>query len=234
MHTLYAQLRDQLRDRILQGQLVPHDKLPSESELSAEHGVSRITVRQALADLQRDGLIVRVQGKGAFVAAPRTQQSLQRLQGLGEALAGLGRVHSRRLSVKELRASPEAARALRLPGGSTAWQLASLRYLEREPLSVNIAWFPGALGERMLRIDASGRDYIDVLETELDRPVAQAELEISAVPAPTRQARLLKVEPGAPALRVQRVLHGADGQPLQFETALYRGDTFSYKLSLVR
>lgn len=233
-HTLYARLRDQLRAEILDGKLPAHAKLPSESELTEAHGVSRITVRQALGDLQREGLIVRVQGKGAFVTPPRTQQTLSRLQGIGEALASQGQVHSRRLSVKQLRAPAAVAQALHLPTGTKAWQLSSLRYLDRAPLSVNTAWFPPAIGERLVRIDASGRDYIELLESELARPVAQAQLEISAVPAASREARLLKIEPGEPTLRVHRVLCGADGAPLQVETALYRGDAFSLQLSLAR
>src|SRR3982751_4546974 len=85
--SLHAQLRDALRSRILDGALKPGDKLPSEAELTAEHGVSRITVRQALGALQSEGLIVKLHGKGAFVSQPRAAQSLDRLQGLSEALA---------------------------------------------------------------------------------------------------------------------------------------------------
>ena len=67
---LYAQLRDHLRAAILGGRLRAHDKLPSESGLALQHGVSRITVRQALGALQNEGLITRLQGKGAYVSPP--------------------------------------------------------------------------------------------------------------------------------------------------------------------
>src|SRR6478609_5203827 len=80
--SLHAQLRDALRARILDGVLAPGAKLPSESELTAAHGVSRITVRQALGALQAEGLIVKLHGKGAFVSHSRAAQSLNRLQGL--------------------------------------------------------------------------------------------------------------------------------------------------------
>src|SRR5207237_10501943 len=102
---LYARLRDALRAQILDGHLGVGDRLPSESELSAAHGVSRITVRQALGDLQKAGLITRLQGKGAFVAPPHASQTLQRLQGLSEALASAGQtVHSKRRSFRRGRA----------------------------------------------------------------------------------------------------------------------------------
>src|SRR4030095_15178901 len=85
--SLHAQLRDSLRAEILDGRLAPGDQLPSESELTAAQGVSRITVRQALGALQAEGLIVKLHGKGAFVSHPKAAQSLNRLQGLNEALA---------------------------------------------------------------------------------------------------------------------------------------------------
>src|SRR3954470_8450826 len=105
---LYARVRDELRAGILDGRLQPHAKLPSESEMTAAYGVSRITVRQALSDLQKEGLIVRLQGKGAFVSQPQAAQELNRLEGLAESLASQGQeVHSKRLSMKSVRVSAE-------------------------------------------------------------------------------------------------------------------------------
>ena len=232
---LYARLRDELRAGILDGRLKPHDKLPSEAEMTAAHGVSRITVRQALGDLQKEGLIVRLQGKGAFVSHPRASPHLDRLEGLGEALAHEGQsVHSKRLAMKSQKAGAELARLLDLPAGATVWHMQTLRYLEREPLSVNSSYFPRALGERLARIDLSGRDLVEVLERDLRLAMGEAQLEISACAMPAREARWLKVAEGGPALRVQRLVHAADGRPLHTETALYRADAFSYKLTLRR
>ncbi len=234
--TLYGKLRDSLRARILDGALKPHDKLPSESELAGIHGVSRITVRQALSDLQNDGLIVRQQGKGAFVSAPRpASQSLDRLQGLAEAFSAQGReVHAKRLLMKRLKAPDEVREALALAPGADVWQMITLRYLDRVPISVNNSYFPLGLGERIARMDLAGRDLIDVLEKDFGQTIAQAGLEISATLMPAREARWLKVDSGAPALRVQRVLYGSTDAPLQVETSTYRADAFSYKLTLRR
>lgn len=231
---LYAQLRDELRARILDGHLAPDERLPSESELTGAHGVSRITVRQALGDLEAEGLIVRRQGKGAFVAPPRTRQSLNRLEGMAEALAGHGEVHSKRLSTQRLPAPAEVAQLLEIAPGEEAVRLVGLRYLERQPLSVNVSWFRPALGDRIARMDLSGRDILQVLESDLGCTVQQADLEISAAPMPAAEARLLGVRPGVPSLRVHRVVRGAQAEPLHVETIVFRSDSFSYKLSLTR
>ena len=234
--TLYGKLRDGLRARILDGALKPHDKLPSESELAGAHGVSRITVRQALGDLQKDGLIVRQQGKGAFVSAPRpASQSLDRLQGLAEAFSAQGReVHTKRMVMKRLKAPKDVRDKLALAPGADVWRMVTLRYLDREPISVNNSYFPLGLGERIARMDLAGRDLIDVLEKDFGQTIVQAKLEISATAMPAREARWLKVVAGAPALRVQRVLCDSNDAPLQVETATYRADAFSYKLTLRR
>ena len=232
---LYARLRDELRAGILDGRLQPHAKLPSESEMTAAYGVSRITVRQALGDLQKEGLIVRLQGKGAFVSQPQATQELNRLEGLAEALAPQGQaVHSKRLSMKQVRASAEVAGQLGLAARTEVYQLSTLRYLNRQPLSVNVSHFVPGLGERIARIDVSGRDLIEVLERDLGQRVVRADVEIRAEAMAAREAKLLQVDAGQPALRVHRVLVAADGRPLQAETAIYRADVFSYKLSLSR
>src|SRR5262245_22769066 len=96
---LYAQLRDALRVRILDGTLSAGSQIASESELTQQHGVSRITVRQALNDLQKEGLIFRVHGKGTFVSERTVGQDLTRLRGLSESLSAEGHeVHNRLLS----------------------------------------------------------------------------------------------------------------------------------------
>jgi GntR family transcriptional regulator len=235
LQPLYARLRDALRSDILDGRLRVHDKLPSEHELVQAHGVSRITVRQALADLQREGLITRLQGKGAYVSAPRTTQALQRLEGLGEALSAHGQaVHSQRLSMKRLKGAPEVLRELQLAPGNEVYQLRTLRYVDRLPVSLNESHYPVPLGERMVRLDLSGRDVIEVLEHDLGLRVARARMEISAVAMPKLAAKWLQSTPGGPALQVHRVLLDDEGQPLQLETATHHADRFSYNLTMSR
>ena len=81
---LHTQLRDVLRARILDGEYPQDSQMPSESELGALFKVSRITVRQALGDLQKEGLIFKIHGKGTFVAKPKTFQNVSSLQGLAD------------------------------------------------------------------------------------------------------------------------------------------------------
>src|SRR4051812_6837919 len=98
---MYTQIKEQLRARIMDGSYQPHQQLPSESEMTAAFKVSRITVRQALSDLQKEGLIFKIHGKGTFVSKPKAFQNVTRLQGFGEAMSSMGyETYSQVVSIK--------------------------------------------------------------------------------------------------------------------------------------
>src|SRR4030095_1270188 len=112
---LYTQVRELLRERILRGHYKPHDQMPSEHDMVRSFGVSRITVRQALTDLQRQGLIFKIHGKGTFVSKSKAVQSLARLEGFGEALSVSGHeTYSRVLGYRMIRAGALVAGRLHL------------------------------------------------------------------------------------------------------------------------
>lgn len=228
--TLYARLRDRLRADILDGRLKTSEKLPSEHELTALHGVSRITVRQALNDLQKQGLIVKLHGKGAFVAPRRVSATLDRVEGLQEAMAAGGHaIQNRRLALSRARATREVARELALKPGTEIIALDTLRYLDGVPLSVNRTWIPLAVGLRLARMDLSDRDLVEVYERDFGTRVASACIEVRARHPTSRQAKLLRVAADLPCLQVHRVLLTSDDIPLHYEIALYRGDTYSHR-----
>lgn len=232
---LYARLREQLRADILEGRLLPQQRLPSESELTAAHGISRITVRQALNDLQKEGLLIKVHGKGSFVAPPRVTQDLARLRGLAESVEGSGhQVHGRLLALDDSTADAEVAQALQVETGSRVTELLSLRYLDRQPLSLNHSFVPPALGDRLRRIDFAGRDLLSVYERDFGLAIGHADLEISAGSATRLQAKHLKVAAGAPVLRLRRIVYSAQGRPLHLEMTCYRSDEFSYRVRVER
>lgn len=232
---LYAQLRERLRADILEGRLAPLQQLPSEHELIAAYGISRITVRQALSDLHKEGLVVKVHGRGTFVAPAHMSQSLSRLAGVGETAAGAGHVvHGQLLAIGDAAADGEVARALGVAPGSRVIEWTSLRYLDREPLSLNHSFVPPAFGDRLRRIDFASRDLLSVFERELRLDISHAELEISAGAASRTQARHLKVATAAPVLRLRRIVYATDGTPLQLETTVYRSDEFSYRVRVER
>jgi GntR family transcriptional regulator len=232
---LYAQLRDVLRARILDGVLCAGSRIPSESELTGYHGVSRITVRQALNELQKEGLIFRVHGKGSFVSEPMLAQDVTRLRGLAEAVSAQGHeVHNRTLSLTETDIPAYEARKLALNEKTRVVRIETLRYLDRKPLSVDTIWVPLRIGRRLAKADLGTRDILDIYENDFGLRLGRADETIEATAASRDQSKRLKVNIGAPILHVERLIHLDDGQPMHLDFISYRGDAFRYRLSAER
>lgn len=231
---LHTQIRELLRRRILDGTYPPHSQMPSESQMMESFGVSRITIRQALGDLQKEGLIFKVMGKGSFVAKPKAFQNLSRLQGFGEAMAPAGyETFSMLLSAREVAAGPVVAQRLAVPAGSAVFQIQRLRYLNREPISVDESYFPLELGQRLAQEDLATRDVFVILENDLGQNLTHADLQIEAISADESVARHLRIDEASPLLRIERLTYAGDC-PIDFEFLYYRGDAFQYRLRIDR
>lgn len=233
--TLHARLGESLRRRIVSGEWPVHHRLPSEAELGASFGVSRITVRKALADLAAQSLIVRVQGKGSFVAPARVRQELDRLQGLAESLGPDGRqVVTEVLDCSPGRLSGEAAAALGLREGAACLTLNTLRRTDGRPLSINRTALLPAFGRRLRREELARHDLLTLYETRLGLRVDRAVVSIGAEAAAPDQAHALGLRRASPVLRVTRAVFASDGRALHYEVAVHRADAFSFRLELAR
>ena len=232
---LYHQLGEEITRLIDTGVWPPKTQLPSERELCEQFGISRITVRQALNDLQKEGLIVRVHGKGSFVSHPRVAEDVTRLQGLSEALARDGHdVHNRMLSTREVAVTGVPAQRLRVPAKTIVTEITTVRYLDREPISVNVSYVPKAIGDRLRKASHPSRDFLAIFENDLALAIGHADVEIDAQTADARVARTLKMKAGSPVLHVERVVFTRDGEAVLFESIRYRGDAFRYRLQMQR
>ncbi|WP_416427609.1 GntR family transcriptional regulator [Pseudomonas sp. App30] len=232
---LYAQLKEHLRSRILDGTYPPSSRMGSESELGAAFGVSRITVRQALGDLQKEGLIFKIHGKGTFVSKPKAFQNVSSLQGLAEALAASGHeVVNRMCGFEYVPADAIVAQRLGLEEGQAVAEIRRVRLVNREPVSLEITYLPEAVGRRLASADLATRDIFLILENDLDIALGHADLAIDATEADAAMAAALGVKAKAPIMRIERLTHTADGQPLDFEYLYYRGDAFQYRLRIDR
>lgn len=231
---LYAQIKDIIKQRIIDGEYAIHERLPSESEMMKVFGVSRITVRQALRDLHTEGLVFSVQGKGTFVSRPKVVQDIQSLQGFGEAMTPKGYETSARvISVQETNAHVEVTEALNLSRGSTVIELIRLRYLNREQISVDKSYFPIDIGQSLLSRDLT-QDVFPMLENEFGIALGHADMKIEAMNADDDLARHLNVDIGSSILRIQRLVFSEKGDPVDFEYLSYRGDAFQYHLKVDR
>jgi|SRR5690606_17384238 len=232
---LYVRIRHALREAILGGLLTPGARVPSESELCERFGVSRITVRQALAELQREGLIFTIHGKGSYVAKPKAFQNVAALRGFAEQMSEMGyEVHNQLMGVQDKQADARVAERLGLNEGDDITEIRRVRLLNREPVSLELTWVPRALGRRLAQADLVTRDIFLILENDCDVPLGHADLAIDAVQADAVTAHALRVTLGAPLLRIERLTHDATGRPVDYEFLYFRGDTFQYRFRVDR
>lgn len=231
---MYVQIKEVLKQRILDGDYAVNEQLPSESEMMKVFGVSRITVRQAVRELHTEGLVFSAQGKGTFVSRLKVVQDIQHLQGFGEAMTPQGYDTSTRvIGLQEVRATQEVADALRITQNSTVVELTRIRYLNREPISVDNSFFPLAIAKSIQSRDLT-QDIFPMLEADLGIGLGHADLKIEAIVASEEDAKHLNVEKGSAVLRIQRLVFSQQGDPIDFEYLSYRGDAFQYQLRVSR
>ena len=232
---LYAQIKDSLRQRILNGTYAPHSRMPSEHQLCETFSVSRITVRQALGDLQKEGLIFRLHGKGTFVSKPKAFQNVTSLQGFAEAMSSMGyEIVNQVRRFGFVNADRHQAARLQLPEGAPLVEIHRVRLLNREPISLECTWIPAAIGKRLANADLATRDIFLILENDCGVPLGHADLTVDAILADEESARALDVEQGSPVLRIERLTHDAEGRPVDYEFLHFRGDAFQYRLRIDR
>lgn len=233
--TLFSRLADSLRRDILSNRMLPGHKLPSESELQGSFGVSRITVRQALASLHAEGLIEKVNGKGSFVTRPNELPDMGPLIGFYEHMRKQGRnAIGRILSVRKVSAPAAAAHALDVPLGYPLLAMRSLRLVDDKPLALVLAYAEPALMRSLIQEDVNTNDVVVILETRLGHRLRSNRIEAQAIPASASHAKLLQVEPGAPLLRIDFTSIDVSGQSMVYSEMYFRGDSFTYKALVKR
>ena len=232
---LFTQVETNLRQRIIDNQLSPGSKLPSEAELEVEFGVSRITVRQALSALHASGLIEKINGKGSFVTRPTDTPDLGSLTGFYEHMRSRGYLaHGRTLSVRKIAATAAAAEALKIPVGSPLTAVTALRMVNDKPLAIGITYGPSELMQALLREDIEINDMMTLLESRLGYRLKTTHIEASAVPAGIVRARHLGISAQSPVLRIRFTPHDVSDQPVSYSEMYFRGDGFSYKAVVKR
>lgn len=231
---LYLQIKETLKKQILSGEYGPYQRIPSEAELMAHFGVSRITVRQALRDLHSEGLIFSAQGKGTFASKPKAAQDVQHLEGLGEAMSAQGYETTARLvSIRETTPSKDVQEKLNITARDGVVEVVRIRYLNREPISLDTSYFPTVIGKKLFARDLEG-DIFPMLENEFRIPLGRAEITLEARPADAATAKLLEIEAGAPVMWVQRLTRDRHDHPIDYEYLAFRGDSYKYRFQIER
>jgi GntR family transcriptional regulator len=228
---LYRKLRQSLEDAIRSGKLDHGDALPAERDLADYAQVSRVTVRKAVDDLVRDGLLTRRHGSGTFVVKPmsRVEQPLTRLTSFTEDMARRGLVTRAEWLERGLfHPSPEEMMMLGIATGTSVARLGRLRIANDMPLAIERA---SISAEFLPDPSAVTTSLYAELEKKDARPV-RAIQRISACNMKKTDAGLLCVPAGSAGLSIERVSYLASGRVVELTRSLYRGDAYDFVAEL--
>ncbi len=232
----YIQVKKALQEHIENGSWQPGDQLPGEPELCRMFDVSRTVIRQALKEMEYEGLIVREKGKGTFIAEPKIAESLaQKLTGFYQDMVERGYTPiTQALKQEVVPASPKVAGHLGLEPGTSVIEIERLRFVQNEPIVLVTTYLPYALCPKVLHEDLSRQSLYALLEKEYGLVIARGRRTLEAVPANEYEAPLLQVEKGAPLVLLDSVSYLEDGTPIEYYHALHRGDRSRFEVELIR
>jgi len=228
---LYSQLADLLRQRVLRGLWGPGTKVPSLEALVAEFKVARVTVRQAIDILTREGLLLPQRGRGTFVTEQvRTQRSLT----LETSLRGLAEAY--RNDKPELTLLEEAGvqPPLTPHDGKAA---PAYHYMRRVHSRDGQAYCAASIfiDQRVFRLAPKRFRKETVVPVMMDLPklnIAAASQTLRISTADVEIAHLIQVPVGSPVAEVRRIVQSTDGTVLYFGLIIYRGDFIQFEMQL--
>jgi len=232
----YFQLASYVEEKIKARHLLPGQLLPSEQEMCEELRISRTVVRQAMAALERKGLITKQSGKRSAVSHPTYNGSLmQNLRGFYEDAVSKGQKPTTR--VLELRGAPaesEVAEALKLNEGDPVILLNRLRFLDGEPEVLVKTYIPERKCPDLIREDLTNQSLYELLTRKYGLVITKGYRTVEAVPLGRGDAKLLGVRSKSPALLLKSVGLLEGGTPLEYFVAKHRGDRSRFRIDLVR
>jgi GntR family transcriptional regulator len=224
----YRAIADELRGRVESGELRPGRLLPSESELSRAHAVSRVTVRKALDLLREEGLVDARQGFGWFVSADPVRQALGRLGTIEEQLSELGLSSERRVvGFRFVAPTPQVRQVL---GVEAVLEVRRVNLADGQPFARVTVWCPGEVGAGLSQADVERTPFYELVGV----PIGGATQTIGAAGAGSADADLLEIPVGSPVLRCERVTRDIEDRPLLVSEHVFPAHRTEFVVDLPR
>lgn len=226
---LYKQLMDRLQRDIAAGVYKPGDKLMPEVEMAKHYDVSVITARKATAELALQGLLVKKQGKGTFVAKPKYSRDYTRIQSFTDSCRARGLSPGSRLLSRELVSpKPSVLKSLGLPPESQTIKISRLRYVNEEPMVIETSYFSLEYSF-LMQADLDG-SLFSLLQEKRGIQVEKSQKIVEICRATSAEARWLKLRKNSPLLLVRSVAYTGDDQPVYVCAQVINGERFQLSL----
>ena len=230
---LYHQVEQDLKQDIKAKKYAVGDPIPTEVDLIARYGVSRMTIRLAIEELEKEGYVKKVQGRGTFVKRQKVTQELGVITSWSETMRAQGKEPvAQKIDKRELTATPELAEQMEIEPGTRLYYVERLRCVDGEPLSISRIHIIADLAPGLLEIDGIKDSVYKVLEEQYHVELSSADEVVEACAADTMQAKLLQIEAGFPIIKVTRLTRDPIGKTIELSEVWTRGDQYAYKVHL--
>jgi GntR family transcriptional regulator len=221
----YLEIKADLLERIQRGEFTAGQALPSQASLSRQYGVTLMTLRQALASLEKDEIIVQLRGRGTFVAPGPAVLDLRSLNGLAADMREQGVELVTEVLAEGSRAlTRTAALALAREPGERGLRLERLRRIGGRPVVHQVSWVPAPWAEALRGVEFGQSSLYASLRQRCALLLTRADEEFQAGPMPRNAARAAGVPAGRPAMVTQRTTFDSTGTPVVYDRAVILGD----------
>jgi len=230
---LYRQIQEQLRQWIEEGHYKPGDILPTVPELESQFAVSRITVRQAVAELAQEGLLETERGKGTFVREPKITQNLNQITSWAETIKAIGmKPRTTEIKIEEVEPPANIRGIIPISSDGTVIRIKRLRYANEEPMCTMVNYIRSDYVPRLAQEGLISESLYETLEQRYNITLSHAEETVEATVADKMTAEKLKINEGEPLLVVTRVTYSQNNEPFEVVKVKSRADKYQYSATL--
>ena len=229
---VYAQMIAVVKQKIISGQYKPGDVVDTELQLCADLGVSRSTVRQAFAQLEKDGYIIRLRGKGTFISKPKLKRSLNTLYNFTNEMEELNlKPSSVIIEFSRIKAPQKIQEPLQISSHDTVFKIKRLRLADGEPIILETAYIPERFCPDLKEEDLSRSLYAAISQYNQSFPM-EAQETYDAILLKEKDAVYLKCPPGSPAFQINRISKNTNGQLFEYAILIAPGKMNQYQITL--
>lgn len=230
---LYHQLKEILRSQIESQQWKAGDLIPNENQIAREYGLSRGTVREAMDDLVREGLLTRQRGRGTFVAMPKYEQDMLHLFSVHEYTKQSGhQPGSEILEFVEEKAGGNVGSHLELPEEEPVYKIVRIRTIDGEPIMYDHVYLSVKDFPDLKSKDIIGRSLYEILTNDYATALGKAKQTFEPVLVNPQESKLLKVEKGTAAMLIERTTYRMNCAPAVYSKIIIRGDRCKFSVEI--
>ncbi|RCW77491.1 GntR family transcriptional regulator [Saliterribacillus persicus] len=231
---IYHQLEEQIRQKIENGEYNPGDALPSEREYAEQLNISRMTVRQAISNLVNERYLIRIKGKGTFIAEQKLEQNLNGLTSFTEDMIARGMTPSNKLlNFEIIPAKPSIAQQLNIKEHAPVYEIKRIRLAQGIPMALERTYVSANL-IKGLTDDIVESSLYKYIEENLGLKIGRASQIFEATHANEEEIKYLEIPEQSPVLFMRRVTKLDNGTVFELVKSSYRADRYKFMLDLER